>query len=58
MSELKSFIVSFDFSKEGTPLAVVGVKNLNESAKIVNVLIGDDARDIYDQLITVRTKQP
>ena len=53
-----SILVSVDFSnKNDTGVLIVGRKRMNQSVEIVNAFQGDEARELYEKLITKKTKE-
>lgn len=52
-----SILVSVDFSnKNDTGVMVVGRKRINQSVEIINAFQGDEARELYERLITTKKK--
>ena len=52
-----SFLVSVDFSnKNGTGVLIVGRKRMNQSVEIINAFQGDEARELYEKLVTKKEK--
>lgn len=52
-----SILVSVDFSnKDGTGVLIVGRKRMNQSVEIINAFQGDEARELYEKLITKKKK--
>lgn len=50
-----SILVSVDFpNKDNTGVLLVGRKRMNQSVEIINVFQGDEARELYETLITVK----
>lgn len=50
---IDSVVVSVDFSnKNDTGVMVVGRKRMNQSMEIINAFQGDEARELYERLIT------
>lgn len=50
---IDSVVVSVDFSnKNNTGVMLVGRKRMNQSMEIINAFQGDEAREIYEKLIT------
>lgn len=47
-----SLIIGFDFSKNDTGVLIVGKKRMNESVEIINAFQGEEARELYERLIT------
>ena len=48
-----SILVSVDFSnKNDTGVMVVGRKRMNQSVEIINAFQGDEARELYEKLVT------
>ena len=53
-----SILVSVDFSnKNNTGVLIVGRKRMNQSVEIVNAFRGDEARELYEKLITKKKKE-
>ena len=53
-----SILVSVDFSnKDGTGVLIVGRKRMNQSVEIINAFQGDEARELYEKLITKKEKE-
>lgn len=54
---IDSVVVSVDFSnKNDTGVMVVGRKRMNQSMEIINAFQGDEARELYEKLITKKEK--
>lgn len=52
-----SILVSVDFSnKNDTGVMVVGRKRMNQSVEIINAFQGDEARELYEKLVTKKKK--
>ena len=52
-----SILVSVDFSNKGdTGVLIVGRKRMNQSVEIINAFQGDEARELYEKLITKEKK--
>lgn len=48
-----SILVSVDFSnKNDTGVMVVGRKRMNQSVEFINAFQGDEARELYEKLVT------
>lgn len=50
-------IVSYDNHSNDSndiPILIVGRKRLNDSVEIVNAFDGDEAKELYERLITVK----
>ncbi len=48
-----SILVSVDFSnKDDTGVLIVGRKRMNQSVDIINAFQGDEARELYEKLVT------
>lgn len=45
-------LVGIDFSEKDTGVLIVGRKRMNESVDIINAFQGDEARELYEKLIT------
>lgn len=53
-----SILVSVDFSnKNDTGVMVVGRKRMNQSVEIINAFQGDEARELYERLITTKKEK-
>jgi hypothetical protein len=53
-----SILVSVDFSnKNDTGVMVVGRKRMNQSVEIINAFQGDEARELYEKLVTKKKKE-
>lgn len=48
-----AIIVSYDDHSNDVPILIVGRKRLNESTEIINAFDGDEAKELYERLITV-----
>ena len=51
-----SILVSVDFSNKNDT-GVVGRKRMNQSVEIINAFQGDEARELYERLITTKKKE-
>lgn len=52
-----SLLIGFDFSKgEDVGVLVVGKKRMNQSVEIINAFQGEEAKEIYKLLTTVKNK--
>lgn len=49
-----TIIVSYDDHSNDIPILIVGRKRLNESAEVINAFDGDEAKELYERLITVK----
>lgn len=49
-----SVIVSWDFSKKDQDIMLIGVKEVGREPRVINVLLGQDARDMHEKLTTRR----
>ena len=49
-----TIIVSYDDHSNDVPILIVGRKRLNESTEIINAFNGDEAKELYERLITVK----
>ena len=49
-----AIIVSYDDHSNDVPILIVGRKRLNESIEIINAFDGDEAKKLYERLITVK----
>ena len=47
-----SLLVGVDFSEKDKGVLIVGKKRLNESVEIINAFQGEEARELYEKLIT------
>lgn len=52
-----AIIVSYDDHSNDVPILIVGRKRLNESTEIINAFDGDEAKELYEHLITVKDNQ-
>lgn len=53
-----SILVSVDFSNNNdTGVMVVGRKRMNQSVEIINTFQGDEARELYEKLVTKKKKE-
>lgn len=53
-----SILVSVDFSNNNdTGVLIVGRKRMNQSVEIINAFQGDEARELYERLITAKKKE-
>ena len=51
-------IMGVDFSnKNDTGVMVVGRKRMNQSVEIINAFQGDEARELYEKLVTKKKKE-
>ena len=46
--------VSYDNHSNDIPVLIVGRKRLNDSVEIVNAFDGDEAKELYERLITIK----
>ena len=49
-----SFILSYDDQSIDIPILIVGRKRLNDSIEIINAFDGDEAKELYERLITIK----
>jgi hypothetical protein len=49
-----TIIVSYDDHSNDVPILIVGRKRLNESTEIINAFDGDEAKELYERLVTVK----
>lgn len=49
-----SIIVSYDDSSNDEPILIVGKKRMNQSVKVINAIQGDEAKELYTRLTTVK----
>lgn len=49
-----AIIVSYDDHSNDVPILIVGRKRPNESIEIINAIDGDEAKELYERLITVK----
>lgn len=49
-----AIIVSYDDHSNDVPILMVGRKRLNESTEIINAFDGDEAKELYKRLTTVK----
>lgn len=47
-----TLLVGVDFSEKDKGVLIVGKKRLNESVEIINAFQGEEARELYEKLIT------
>lgn len=53
-----SILVSVDFSNNNDMgVLIVGRKRMNQSVEIINAFQGDEARELYEKLITKKKKE-
>ena len=53
-----TILVSVDFANNGdTGVLIVGRKRMNQSVEIINAFQGDEARELYERLITTKKKE-
>ena len=53
-----SILVSVDFSNNNdTGVLIVGRKRMNHSVEIINACQGDEARELYEKLVTKKKKE-
>lgn len=52
-----SLIIGVDFSENNDGVVIIGRRKADGSISIVNVLLNDDARELYDLLTKVRIKE-
>ena len=53
-----SILVSVDFlNKDGTGVLIVGRKRMNQSVDLINAFQGDEARELYEKLVTKKKKE-
>ena len=53
-----TILVSVDFASNGdTGVLIVGRKRMNQSVEIINAFQGDEARELYERLITTKKKE-
>ena len=53
-----SILVSVDFSnKDDTGVLVVGRKRMNQSVDIINAFQGNEARELYEKLVTKKKRR-
>ena len=51
---LDSVIVSYDDSSNDEPILIVGKKRKNKSVEIINAMSGDEAKELYTKLTTIK----
>lgn len=49
-----SLIIGVDFSEDDDGVVIVGRRKADGSISIINVLLNDDAKELYDLLTKVR----
>lgn len=55
---IDSVVVSVDFSnKNDIGVMLVGRKRMNQSMEIINAFQGDEARELYEKLITTKKEK-
>lgn len=53
-----SILVSVDFSNNNdTGVLIVGRKRMNQSVEIINAFQRDEARELYEKLVTKKKKE-
>ena len=53
-----TLLVGFDHNpKKDTTVLVVGKQRINQSVQIINAFQGEEARELYQKLITVNKKE-
>ena len=53
-----TILVGVDFANNGdTGVLIVGRKRMNQSVEIINAFQGDEARELYERLITTKKKE-
>ena len=53
-----TLLVGFDFTKgSDETVCVVGRRRMNESVEILNAFQGQDAKELYDKLVTMKEKK-
>ena len=58
LTMVDSILVSVDLSnKNDTGVMVVGRKRMNQSVEIINAFQCDEARELYEKLITKKKKE-
>ena len=46
--------VSYDNHSNDVPILIVGRKRLNDSIEIINAFDGDEAKELYERLISIK----
>lgn len=49
-----SIIVSYDDSSKDNPILIVGKKIMNKPTRIINAIHGNEAKELYTRLTTVK----
>lgn len=49
-----AIIVSYDNHSNDVPILIVGRKRLNDSIEIINAFDGNEAKELYERLTTVK----
>lgn len=53
-----SILVSVDFpNKDDTGVLIVGRKRMNQSVEIINAFQGEEARELYNRLVTKKERK-
>lgn len=53
-----TLLVGFDFAKgSDKAVCVIGRRRMNESLEIVNAFQGQEAKELYDKLVTVKEEK-
>ena len=52
-----TLLVSIDIREDGSALMLIGRKRKGEMLEIVNTFQGEEAKDIYNKLITKKEKE-
>lgn len=54
-----SILIGVDISnkEDATAVLTVGRKRMNQSVEIINAFQGDEARELYERLITTKKKE-
>lgn len=47
-----SLLIGVDFSEKDKGVLIVAKKRMNESVEIINAFQGEEARELYERLIT------
>lgn len=54
-----TLLIGIDISnKDSTAVLTVGKKRMNQSVEIINAFQGDEARELYNRLVTKEDRKP
>lgn len=55
---IDTLLIGVDFSnKESTGVLTVGRKRMNQSVEIINAFQGEEARELYERLVTKKDRK-